>query len=155
MRRPDAIRAPGTAVTRAVTAKGPGLGLLAMVALALMVGAPGPARAAGTDAKPSAAAQHFLQAMDDVPLMTGLAERPAAGVVFETAAGRIVEAEAVSGPAAKLTAGRVMGYYRAALAGLGWHPLGRGRFARDGEILSITTGAADKGLRVRFSLRPK
>ncbi len=152
MRRPDAIRAPGTTVARAFAAKRLGLGLAAMVAVALMVGVSGPARS--TDPKPSPAPPIFLQAMDDVPLMTGLAERPAAGLVFETATGRIVEAEAVSRPAAKLTAGRVMGFYRAALAALGWRPMGGGRFAREDEILSITTGAADKGLRVRFSLRP-
>jgi len=155
MRRAQPTRAPGTAATRAVAVKGLGLGLLVMVAVAFMVGAWAPARAAGADAKPSPAPRLFLQAMDDVPLMAGLAERPAAGFVFETAAGRIVEAEAVSGPAAKLTAGRVMEFYRAALAALGWRPLGGGRFAREGEILSLATGAAGQGLRVRFSLRPE
>ena len=153
MRRAQPTRAPGTAATRAVAVKGLGPGLLVMVAAAFIVGASAPAR--GADAKPSPAPQLFLQAMDDVPLMAGLAERPAAGFVFETAAGRIIEAEAVSGPAAKLTAGRVMDCYRAALAALGWRPLGGGRFAREGEILSLATGAAGKGLRVRFSLRPK
>ena len=155
MRRPQLIRAIRTAMTRAAAGKTLGLSLVAMVALALMVGVPGPVRAAGTNAKSSLAAQRFLRDMDDVPLMTGLAERQMPRLVFETAAGRIVEAEAVSVPAAKLTADRVMGFYRAALAALGWKALGRGRFAREGEILSITTGAADHGLRVRFSLRPK
>jgi len=155
MRRSDPIRVPRAAATRVVTTKKPRLGLLAIVALAVIIGVTGAVRAAGADAKSFAAAQLFLQAMDDVPLMMGLAERPAAGVVFETAAGRIVEAEAVSRSDADLTAGRVMGFYGATLAALGWRSLGRGRFAREGEILSISTSAADKGLRVRFSLRPK
>ena len=155
MKRPHTIRAPRAAVTRVVTLKGPGLGFAAMVALAVIVGATGAVRAAGTDAKSSPAPQLFLQAMEDVPLMSGLAERPAAGVAFETAAGRIVEAEAVSRPAAKLTVDRVMGFYGVTLAALGWRSLGRGRFAREGEILSISTVATDNGLRVRFSLRPK
>jgi hypothetical protein len=155
MKRPDTICVPRTTVAHAVTVKGPGLGLVAMVALAVIVGATGAAKAAGTDAKPSPAAQLFLEAMEDVPLMTGLAERPGAGVVFETAAGRIVEAEAVSRPAANLTVDRIMAFYGTTLVALGWRSVGQGRFAREGEILNITTAAADKGLRVRFSLRPK
>jgi hypothetical protein len=123
------------------------------MAVLAVVGASSATWAAGTSSSPTA--QHYLQAMDDVPLMVGLADRPVASIVFETAAGRIIEAEAVSRPAAKLAEGKVMGFYEATLAELGWRSLGRGRFAREDEILSISTGATDKGLWVKFSLRPK
>ncbi len=97
----------------------------------------------------------FLTSLDDVPLMAGLAERAEGGVVFETALGRIVDAEAVAQPVARLTPGRVLGFYRGTLAALGWQPVGRGRFARDGEVLSISASPNEAGLRVRFSLRPR
>ncbi len=133
-----------------------GMSLLALVVLAASVGLPAPARAAGAGEKSlPMASPLFLQAIDDVPLMGGLTEQPVAGVVFETAAGRIVEAEAVSGGGAKLTARRIMGFYTPALAALGWKPLGHGRFAREGEILSIAISTENHRLRVRFSLRPK
>lgn len=155
MKKPDTLPPPHSGRRRTVTMKAPCLSLSALVVLAVILGAAGGVSAAGTGTKPVPATQVFLRDMEDIPLMAGLTERPAAGVVFETAAGRIVEAEADSPPAARLTADRVMDFYRATLESLGWRPLGSGRFAREDEILSIFTGPAAGGLRVRFSLRPK
>jgi hypothetical protein len=97
----------------------------------------------------------FLQTLEDVPLMPGLAERAGEGVVFETSVGRIIEAVASSSPAGGLTGSRVIDFYRTTLAALGWRVIGPGRFAREGEILVISTGAGGQALEVRFSLRPK
>ena len=124
---------------------------------ALLIGA-APGSVPGVEAREPAAAVGapvYLKALEDIPLMPGLAERPYEGITFETRWGRIVEAVAWSPPATGLTPGRVIAFYRATLAALGWKVLGGGRFAREGEILRISTGGGANGLEVKFSLRPK
>jgi hypothetical protein len=124
---------------------------------ALIIGA-APSSVPGAEASAPAAAvgvPAYLKALEDIPLMAGLAERPYSGITFETPSGRIVEAVAWSPPATGLTPNRVDGFYRATLAALGWKVLGGGRFAREEEILRISTSLGANGLEVRFSLRPK
>ena len=128
----------------------------ALAIAALIVGAV-PSSVPGAEARPPAAAGAtvYLKALEDIPLMTGLAERPYLGMNFETPSGRIVEAVAWSPPATGLTPDRIAAFYRASLAALGWKVLGGGRFAREEEILRISTSLGAKHLEVRFSLRPK
>ena len=127
----------------------------ALAIAALIIGA-APSSDPGAEASaPAAGVPAYLKALEDIPLMAGLAERPYSGITFETQSGRIVEAVAWSPPATGLTPNRVDGFYRATLAALGWKVLGGGRFAREEEILRISTSLGANGLEVRFSLRPK
>jgi hypothetical protein len=102
----------------------------ALAIAALIVGAV-PRSVPGAEAgAPAAAPPVYLKALEDIPLMAGLAERPYSGITFETASGRIIEAVAGSPPAKGLTPDRVSAFYHATLAALGWKVLGGGRFAR-------------------------
>ena len=132
---------------------------LRALCLALILGLAGLWSGSSFEARADGAAaasggSDFLQTLEDIPLMPGLSERAEDGVVFETVAGRIIEATARAAPRTKLTPGRVSAFYRSSLGALGWHPLGDGRFSREGEILVITSRRDRDGLEVRFSLRP-
>lgn len=118
----------------------------ALIALALMlsVARPLPARGDG-----------YLSALDDVPLMPGLAEVPDTGVDFEAASGRIVEAEARGTERPGLDRGAVLAFYAAALPPLGWHAAAPARYVRAGEMLEIRVAAARGRITVHFKLRPQ
>lgn len=98
----------------------------------------------------AALAQTFLPGFEDVPLMEGLAAEQDAGLVFDSPAGRIVEAYAVGEVAWQ----DVITFYTATLQSLGWRTLGQGRFAREGEELHIDRFGRDGDLTVRFTLAP-
>lgn len=84
--------------------------------------------------------------------MPGLDQTTDSGTVFDTPAGRVIEAYA-GGPVA---IGDVDAFYAKTLPQLGWHPLSARRYRREGEILEITPRPADKALiRVRFYLSPE
>ena len=97
-----------------------------------------------------AGAQTFLAGFEDVPLMDGLTADEDAGLVFDSPAGRIVEAYAVGEVAWQ----DVITFYTATLKSLGWRTLGQGRFAREGEELHIDRFGRDGDLTVRFTLAP-
>lgn len=97
-----------------------------------------------------ASAQSFLAGFEDVPLMAGLTAVEDAGLVFDSPAGRIVEAYAVGEVAWR----DVITFYTATLKSLGWRILGEGRFAREGEELHIDRFGRDGDLTVRFTLAP-
>lgn len=99
---------------------------------------------------PPASAQSFLAGFEDLPLMQGLTADEDAGLVFDSPAGRIVEAYAVGEVAWR----DVITFYTATLKSLGWHPLGEGRFAREGEELHIDRFGRDGDLTIRFTLAP-
>lgn len=106
---------------------------------------------AWASAGPSLAAdQTFLAGFEDVPLMGGLAADEDAGLVFDSPAGRIVEAYAVGEVAWR----DVITFYTATLKSLGWRALGQGRFAREGEELHIDRFGRDGDLTIRFTLAP-
>ncbi len=94
----------------------------------------------------------FLSAIEDLPLMEGLAEDEG-GVVFDSAQGRIVEAYATG----SVSEGAVRDFYDETLPQLGWKRLGEGRFRRENEILKVEfpggPGAAPP-LTVGFRLMP-
>ena len=92
----------------------------------------------------------FVGGIDDLPLMAGLVEDSAAGLVFDKPEGRIVEAVA-AGP---LERAAVEAFYAATLAELGWRPSGDGAYRREGEVLRITVSGEDGAVTVHFSLTP-
>ncbi|MCW9001716.1 MAG: hypothetical protein OQJ87_03255, partial [Rhodospirillales bacterium] len=97
----------------------------------------------------------FVPGFDDLPLASGLVGGEDGVMVFDTPGGRIVEAR-VAGP------GRpedVMAFYEQTLPQLGWTHLGKGRFAREGEILIVeavaVAGGESPSVTVRFQLSPE
>jgi len=104
----------------------------------------------GLAAAAPASAQTFLSGFEDVPLMDGLNADEDAGLVFDSPAGRIVEAYAVG----EVAWPDVITFYTATLKSLGWRTLGPGRFAREGEELHIDRFGRDGDLTVRFTLAP-
>ena len=101
---------------------------------------------AGTEA-----AERFLSAIRDLPLMPGLTETPGSALVFSKPQGRIVEVAAEGAVAA----GRVLDFYRRTLPQLGWQPDGDRAFRREGERLGLDLTTGRGGLIVRFSLTPQ
>lgn len=76
----------------------------------------------------------FVTEIEDLPLMPGLTQPPDSGVVFDKAAGRIVETYAVG----DLQAGEVRRFYDRTLPQLGWQTTDTsGVFSREGEILRV------------------
>lgn len=123
---------------------------LALVAAVALLAAAPMVRAGGA---PKDAA--FLSGIADLPLMRELDEQEASGLVFDTPAGRIVEAFA-TGPVSRA---EVLSFYAATLPQLGWTAEGEARFRREGEVLSLEfpdgdAAAAGRALTVRFSLSP-
>lgn len=92
-------------------------------------------------------AADFVSGTEDIPLMTQLTEQGSGALVFDTAAGRIVEVTA-SGTA---TAGAVRAFYAETLPQLGWAAKGTARWRRDGEELRLEFPAPNT---VRFVLAP-
>ena len=92
----------------------------------------------------------FISAIDDLPLMPGLVEDAAAGMVFDAPAGRIVEAYAIG------SVGRdaILRFYADTLPQLGWRADGATTFRREGETLDLEFADSDKTLTVRFALSP-
>ncbi|MDP4795515.1 MAG: hypothetical protein NWR87_01255 [Rhodospirillales bacterium] len=97
-------------------------------------------------------AERFVSVIEDLPLMDGLVENENAAVTFETAGGRIAEAEARGnvGPDSALK------FYQSVLPQLGWTQLEAGLFQRDGERLKLVIeGDGKAGAVVGFSLSPR
>ena len=96
----------------------------------------------------------FVGGIEDLPLMPGLEEDAAGRMVFDTAAGRIVEAFA-SGAVSRT---QVLDFYAATLPQLGWRREGETAFLREDEILVLEFSAGKAGpapaLTVRFALSP-
>lgn len=95
----------------------------------------------------------FVSGIEDLPLMPGLQEAPEGALVFDTPAGRIVEAYA-SGPFPEKA---VLAFYADTLPQLGWRSRDGGVYAREGEVLRIEFPAGEKTagvLTVRFALAP-
>ncbi|WP_255448525.1 hypothetical protein [Telmatospirillum sp. J64-1] len=98
----------------------------------------------------SGQAAAFLEAVEDIPLMPGLAEQTEAGLSFDTATGRIVEAYAHG----DVSATDVASFYTAALPELGWQQITGLSFRREGEMLRLdVTGQGP--VTVRFTLSPQ
>lgn len=112
------------------------------LAMLLLVAAPAPLGAQESGA--------FVTGIEDLPLMDGLVEDPAAGLVFDKPEGRIVEAHA----AGAVGLSEVRAFYGATLGQLGWRRDDDGVYQRDDESLRITLGGVDGAATVQFSLSP-
>ncbi len=102
-----------------------------------------------------ARAQGYLAALEDVPLMPGLAEVQSAGVEFEAATGRIVEALATGTKRPGVDRGAVLAFYGATLPSLGWRPVNPASFVREAEVLELAVEETPERVTVRFGLRPR
>jgi hypothetical protein len=129
-----------------------------LVLLASVCGAPAAAESAG--AEPPVA---YIAGLDELPLMRPLTENMDKRVMFDTPAGRIVEAYA-SGP---VSISEVTVFYRTTLPQLGWRRGGAASdkalsYEREGEQLIIdfpagegrSVGGNGATLNVRFTVRP-
>ncbi|MEQ8816649.1 MAG: hypothetical protein RLO51_18000 [Thalassobaculum sp.] len=96
-------------------------------------------------------ADAFVDGFEDLPLMPGLRNVPAASVSFDAAVGRIVVAFAEG--AVRMPA--VRAFYTETLPQLGWKPEGADRWLREGEVLTLDTVVEGNGLVVRFELAPR
>ncbi len=96
-------------------------------------------------------ADAFVDGFEDLPLMPGLRNVPAASVSFDAAVGRIVVAFAEGG----VRMSQVRAFYDETLPQLGWTPNGAGRWTREGEVLTVDTVVESDGLVVRFELAPR
>ena len=105
---------------------------------------------AGAPAQAQDGSGGFIAGIEDLPLMAGLVEDAAAGLVFDKPEGRIVEAVA-AGPVERAA---VKAFYAATLSQLGWRPAGEGAYTREGEALRITVSGEDGAVTVHFSLAP-
>ena len=101
-------------------------------------------------ARPAPAVDGFLSLVEDLPLMSGLTEDTAAGLGFDTADGRIVDAYAHG----KVSERQVVDFYGETLPQLGWKAEGTTQFARNGERLRLEFTQSDGGLMVHYSLSP-
>lgn len=102
-------------------------------------------------ATPSLAADRFVSVIDDLPLMDGLIENENAAVTFETAGGRIAEAEARGG----ITPPAVRQFYANVLPQLGWAAQGADAYRREAERLHLDIRSdGDGGAVVGFSVSP-
>lgn len=98
------------------------------------------------------AADAFFTDLEELPIMSGLAENQAAAVTFETANGRIIEVEA----SGAMKASDVLSFYGETLPQLGWTRIENGVFERDQERLALTISDTEAGrVLVAFSLSPK
>jgi hypothetical protein len=94
----------------------------------------------------------FVTGIDDLPLMDGLSETAGSALVFDSPAGRIVEAEA-SGAVSR---DAVLQFYGATLPELGWTRDGETTFSRQDETLRLEIGGGGKvPIPVKFTLAPR
>jgi hypothetical protein len=119
--------------------------LLAGVCLAGTL--PLPLQGAERTALPS---ESFVEGVEDLPLMPGLANVEAAGVAFDTTEGRIIVAYA----SGQVTREAVITFYADTLPQLGWKRERDQRYRRDKEALTLEFSRTAGGLTVRFSLSP-
>ena len=125
----------------------------AILATLLLAAAPSCLRVLGINTAWSAE-NAFVDGIDDLPLMPGLAAVADQSLVFDKPDGRIVQAVATG----RVRAAAVRSFYADTAPQLGWKPAGEGRYTRDGESLRIelTDPRAPGGaLTVRFIVNPQ
>lgn len=121
--------------------------LLRSLAVAVLVALPG---LTSVSAHAGDDADAFVTGIDGLPLMPGLVEKPGEGMVFDTPAGRIVEAYATGNVARK----PVLDFYASTLPQLGWRRDADTSFSREDEVLTLELSGDDKPLIIRFALSP-
>ena len=106
---------------------------------------------AATVTAPAGAADGFLSLVEDLPLAPGLSEDADAGVSFDNAGGRIVEAYAHG----QLAKDQVLDFYKETLPQLGWTLKSATEYGRGGERLRLELIDGSDGLTVHYSLSPQ
>ncbi len=97
------------------------------------------------------AADGFVSVIEDLPLMEGLAENENAAVTFDSAGGRIAEAEARG----NADPADVRRFYADVLPQLGWQAVSDGLYERERERLKLVIEAdGDGGTVIGFSVSP-
>ena len=119
--------------------------LLFLALLCLLIPALSPGQAATQEP-----GRYFTE-VPDLPLMSGMAEMPDAGVSFDKPEGRIVEVYAQG----EGTADEVLRFYQRALPQLGWEAAGPKRFRREGEVLDLEVETAGNFVTLRCALHPE
>ena len=109
------------------------------------------ASAAAICATLAGAADVFLSRLEDLPLAPGLSEDAAAGLSFDSAGGRIVEAYARG----NMTEQQVLQFYEETLPQLGWIADNERQYRRGGERLRLELTPSGQGLTVHYSLSPQ
>lgn len=112
---------------------------------------PAIATAAALVAPPAGAGDVFLSRLEDLPLAPGLSEDSAAGLSFDSAGGRIVEAYARG----DLTEDQVLRFYQETLPQLGWTADNERQYRRGGERLRLELTRSGQKLTVHYSLSPQ
>jgi hypothetical protein len=97
------------------------------------------------------AADVFLSRLEDLPLAPGLSEDTAAGLSFDSAGGRIVEAYARG----NMTEDQVLQFYKETLPQLGWTAESARQYRRSGERLRLELTPGGPGVTVHYSLSPQ
>jgi hypothetical protein len=105
----------------------------------------------GVVATLAGAADVFLSRLEDLPLAPGLSEDTAAGLSFESAGGRIVEAYARG----NMTEDQVLQFYKETLPQLGWTAESARQYRRSGERLRLELTPGGPGVTVHYSLSPQ
>jgi hypothetical protein len=99
----------------------------------------------------SLAADAFVSSVEDLPLMPGLSEDKPAGLTFDSAGGRIVEAYATG----RVEQDEVLHFYGETLPQLGWTAEAPALFHRGDETLRLDFQRGAKGLTVHYYLSPR
>ena len=105
----------------------------------------------GVVATLAGAADVFLSRLEDLPLAPGLSEDTTAGLSFDSAGGRIVEAYARG----NMTEDQVLQFYKETLPQLGWTAESARQYRRSGERLRLELTPGGSGVTVHYSLSPQ
>jgi hypothetical protein len=92
----------------------------------------------------------FFAGIEDLPLAPGLHEIPEESLIYDTSAGRIVQAYAQG----RGTIDRIKEFYQITLPQLGWQVLGKTLFRREAETLEFKLSKTTGGVRLVVRLTP-
>ena len=101
------------------------------------------------------ATNKFFSAIDDLPLMAGLAEVRGSTLVFSKPQGRIVEVIAEGVENKEINKEKILAFYKQTLPQLGWILTGKFSWERESEQLFINVSFEGNNLRAEFVLLPK
>ena len=92
----------------------------------------------------------FFLGVEDLPVAPGLREIPDESLIYDTSAGRIVQAYAQG----HLSSESILEFYRVTLPQLGWQALKKTKFRRETEILELKITRASGEARLSIRLNP-
>jgi hypothetical protein len=97
------------------------------------------------------AEDRFFTAVEDLPVMPGLTERPGSTATFEKPDGRIVSLTADGA----VSRDAVLAFYDRVLPQFGWTRNADGSFRRESERLRMAFAKAADGISVRITITPE